>query len=119
MLPQASVERVDEQFVSLADTAARADLSHEAVRLWAAGKRRTLGEPFPAPRAQAGQGRTATKIWSGPEVLVWFEGHYCLDLEPDTVYLMPQQVARLNALLQESGQGCWRSLATASGTRTL
>ncbi|MFE3514116.1 hypothetical protein [Streptomyces sp. NPDC059166] len=117
MLPQASVERVDEQFVSLADIAARAGLSHEAVRLWAARKRRTQGEPFPAPRAQVGQGWTATKIWSWPEVLVRSEAHYCL--EPDTVYLMPQQVARLNALLRESGQGCWRALATASGTRTL
>ncbi|MFI7565995.1 hypothetical protein ACIBVM_29650 [[Kitasatospora] papulosa] len=119
VLPQASVERVDEQFVSLADIAARAGLSHEAVSLWAAGKRRTQGEPFPAPRAQVGQGRTATKIWSWPEVLVWFEAHYSLDLEPDTAYLTPQQVARLNALLQESGQGCWRPLATVSGTRTL
>ncbi|MET7643949.1 hypothetical protein ABZS83_09945 [Streptomyces sp. NPDC005426] len=119
VLPQASVERVDEQFVSLADIAVRAGLSHEAVRLWAAGKRRTQGEPFPAPRAQVGQGRTATKIWSWPEVVVWFEDHYCLDLEPGTVYLTPPQVARLNALLQEGGQGRWRTLATAGVTRTL
>ncbi|MFD5984914.1 hypothetical protein ACH4A7_31995 [Streptomyces cyaneofuscatus] len=123
VLPQASVERVDEQFVSLADIAARAGLSHEAVRLWAAGKRRTTGAPFPVPRAEVGQGRTATKIWTWPEVLVWLEAHYCLDLEPDTAYLTARQVAHLNALLQEpqkkSRQGRWQPVAVVGVTRTL
>ncbi|SED40676.1 hypothetical protein SAMN05216483_3774 [Streptomyces sp. 2131.1] len=123
VLPQASVERVDEQFVSLADIAARAGLSHEAVRLWAAGKRRTTGAPFPAPRAEVGQGRTATKIWTWPEVLVWLEAHYCLDLEPDTAYLTVRQVTQLNALLQEprkeNRRGRWQPVATAGVTRTL
>ncbi|WNO65375.1 hypothetical protein RPQ02_16985 [Streptomyces sp. AM2-3-1] len=123
LLPQASVERVDEQFVSLADIAARAGLTHEAVRLWAAGKRRTAGAPFPAPRAEVGQGRTATKIWAWPEVLVWLKAHYCLDLEPGTAYLTAWQVARLNALLQERQQesppGRWQPLVTAGVTRTL
>lgn len=119
VLPQACVERVDEQFVSLADIAARAGLSHEAIRLWAAGKRRAAGEPFPAPRTQVGQGRTATKIWAWPEVLVWFKAHYCLDVEPGTAYLTAQQVARLNFLLQERQQPRWQPLATAGVTRTL
>ncbi|MFJ8726502.1 hypothetical protein ACWDWS_39865 [Streptomyces sp. NPDC003328] len=119
VLPYARVERVDEQFVSLADIAARAGLSHEAVRLWAAGKRRAAGEPFPAPRAQVGQGRTATKIWSWPEVLAWFKAHYCLDLEPGTAYLTAQQVTRLNVLLQERQQPRWQPVETAGVTRTL
>lgn len=118
-LPQASVERVDEQFVSLADIATRAGLSHEAIRLWAAGKRRTAGEPFPAPRAQVGQGRTTTKIWTWPEVLAWFKAHYHLDLEPGTAYLTTPQVARLNALLQERRQSPWQPLATAGVPRFL
>ncbi|MGW1170610.1 hypothetical protein [Streptomyces sp. NPDC002550] len=117
-LPQARVERVDEQFVSLADIAARAGLTHEAVRLWAAGKRRAAGEPFPAPRAEVGQGRTATKIWAWPEVLTWFKAHYCLDLEPDTAYLTAEQVARLNVALQNRQQPRWQP-ATASVPRTL
>ncbi|MEV6422835.1 hypothetical protein [Streptomyces sp. NPDC051662] len=123
VLPQASVERVDEQFVSLADVAVRAGLSHEAVRLWAAGKRRAAGAPFPAPRAQVGQGRTATRIWVWPEILAWLEAHYCLDLEPGTSYLTAEQVARLNALLQErqqeTGRGRWQTLSSAGVTRTL
>ncbi|MET8816819.1 hypothetical protein [Streptomyces rochei] len=119
VLPQAVVERVDEQFVSLADIAARAGLSHEAVRLWATGKRRTSRQPFPASRAQVGQGRSTTKIWSWPEVLVWLKQHYCLDLEPDTAYLSPQQVARLNAMLCDPRQQRWLPVATAGVTRTL
>ncbi|MET8616142.1 hypothetical protein [Streptomyces misionensis] len=117
-LPQARVERVDEQFVSLADIAARAGLTHEAVRLWATGKRRAAGEPFPAPRAEVGQGRTATKIWAWPEVLTWLKAHYFLDLEPDTAYLTAEQVARLNVALQSRRQPHWRP-ATAGVSRTL
>ncbi|MEU0971358.1 hypothetical protein ABZ357_40350 [Streptomyces sp. NPDC005917] len=113
------MERVDEQFVSLADIATRAGLSHEAVRLWAAGKRRTEDDPFPKPRAQVGQGRTATKIWAWPEVLAWLKDHYHLDLEPGTAYLTTQQVTRLNALLQQHPQPGWQPLATAGVTRTL
>ncbi|RSN98495.1 hypothetical protein DMH26_18510 [Streptomyces sp. WAC 05379] len=119
VLPQAVVERVDEQFVTLADIAARAGLSHEAVRLWAAGKRRTDGEPFPAPRAQVGQGRTATKIWAWPAVLAWLKVQFRLDLEPGTAYLTAQQAIRLNALLQERQQPRWQPLAAAGVTRTL
>ncbi|MFI1361278.1 hypothetical protein ACH4TV_48160 [Streptomyces sp. NPDC020898] len=119
VLPQASVERVDEQFVSLGDIAMRAGLSHEAVRLWAAGKRRTAGEPFPSPRAQVGQGRNTTKIWAWPEVLTWFKIHYHLDLEPGTVYLTVPQVARLNALLQERRQPPWQPVVTAGVPRIL
>lgn len=119
VFPQACIERVDEQLVSLADIAARSGLSHEAIRLWAAGKRRAAGAPFPAPRAQVGQGRTVSKIWAWPEVLAWFKTHYCLDLEPDSAYLTAQQVTRLNYLLQERQQPRWQPLATAGVTRTL
>ncbi|MFJ4730679.1 hypothetical protein ACIP44_30690 [Streptomyces diastaticus] len=119
VLPQAFVERVDEQFVSLADIATRAGLSHEAVRLWVAGKRRTDGEPFPAPRAHVGQGRTPIKIWVWPEVLAWLKVHYHLDLEPNTAYLTAPQVAHLNARLQERRQSSWQPLVTAGVPRVL
>ncbi|MFC8230660.1 hypothetical protein [Streptomyces sp. NPDC057287] len=119
-LPHAVVERVDEQFVSLADIAARAGLSHEAVRLWATGKRRTTGKPFPAARSTVGQGQTTTKIWVWPEVMAWLKAQYCLDLEPGTAHLDAQQVARVNAALCESPQtDRWRRTSTASLTRTL
>ncbi|MFJ6523437.1 hypothetical protein ACIQJ4_34900 [Streptomyces filamentosus] len=118
-LPQAYVERVDEQFVSLADIATRTGMSHEAVRLWAGGKRRSDGEPFPAPRAQVGQGRTPIKIWAWPDVLAWLREHYCLDLEPGTAYLTVPQVAHLNALLQERRQSSWQPLVTAGVPRIL
>ncbi|WP_151775064.1 hypothetical protein [Streptomyces abyssomicinicus] len=114
-LPQAVIERVDEQFVSLADIAERTGLSHEAIRLWAAGKRRSSGVPFPRPRAQVGgQGRSATKIWSWPEVLVWLKAQYCLDVEPDTAYLTPQQVMRVNALLCDPSP--WQRVQCADRT---
>ncbi|MFE3629644.1 hypothetical protein [Streptomyces goshikiensis] len=119
VLPEAVVERVDEQFVSLADVAARAGMSHEAVRLWAAGKRRASGRPFPAARAQVGQGRSTTKIWSWPEVLAWLKEQYCLDLEPGIAYLSQQQVARVNAVLCDPRQPGWLPIATAGVTRTL
>ncbi|WP_435246848.1 hypothetical protein [Streptomyces sp. NRRL F-5630] len=119
VLPRVTVERVDEQFVSLADIAARAGLSHEAVRLWATGKRRTAREPFPPARTQVGQGRSTSKIWVWPEVLTWLKEQYCLDLEPGNAYLNARQVARLNAALHEPKRQQWQRTDTAGVTRTL
>lgn len=119
-LPHAVVERVDEQFVSLADIAARAGLSHEAVRLWAAGKRRGSRQPFPAPRTQVGQGQSTTKIWTWPQVQDWLKDQYCLDLEPGITYLTAQQVASANAMLSEPQHQRWRPVTTSAAvTRTL
>ncbi|WP_394426195.1 hypothetical protein [Streptomyces sp. SGAir0957] len=119
VLPHTIVERVDEQFVTLADIAARAGLTHEAVRLWATGKRRTGREPFPAARTQVGQGRSTSKIWAWPEVLIWLKEQYCLDLEPGVTYLDARHVARLNAALHEPKQQQWQRTSTAGVTRTL
>ncbi|MFD4175149.1 hypothetical protein [Streptomyces anulatus] len=118
-LPQARVERVDEQFVSLADIAARTGLSHEAIRLWATGKRRASGQPFPDARAHVGQGRATSKIWTWPQVRDWLKAQYCLDLDPDVAYLSPQQVMSLNALLAQPPQERWQPVAQAGVTRTL
>src|SRR4051812_8441543 len=41
-----SVIAVHDELVSLSDVADRADVAHEAVRMWAAGKRRATGRAF-------------------------------------------------------------------------
>ena len=85
-LPGAHVTGVDPQLVALGDIADRLGISSEAVRLWAAGKRRA-GTPFPEPTGQVSAGRTVMKIWSWPDVLTWLRVEYRLDPEPDVAYL--------------------------------
>lgn len=85
-LPFASVTGVDPQLVALGDIADRVGISSEAVRLWAAGKRRAR-TPFPAPTGRVSTGRTVMKIWSWPDVLTWLREEYHLDPEPDISYL--------------------------------
>lgn len=117
VLPGALVERADEQFVSTADIAARTSLSHEAVRLWATGKRRSADTAFPPPRAVVGQGNKALKIWAWPDVLDWLRSKYRIDPEPGIAYLDPAQTARLNGLLADSatrGRHQWRQVTDAS-----
>jgi hypothetical protein len=88
-LPGARVSGVDPQLVALGDIADRLGVSSEAVRLWAAGKRRA-GTPFPAPAGRVSTGRTVMKIWSWPAVLTWLRQEYRLDPEPDVAYLSEQ-----------------------------
>jgi hypothetical protein len=88
-LPNARVSGVDPQLVALGDIADRLAISSEAVRLWAAGKRRA-GTPFPAPAGRVSTGRTVMKIWSWPAVLTWLRHEYRLDPEPDVCYLSEQ-----------------------------
>jgi hypothetical protein len=85
-LSGARVSGVDPQLVALGDIADRLGISSEAVRLWAAGKRRA-GTPFPAPAGRVSTGRTVMKIWSWPAVLTWLRQEYRLDPEPDVSYL--------------------------------
>lgn len=88
-LPGARVTGVDPQLVALGDIADRLGISSEAVRLWAAGKRRA-GTPFPAPAGRVSTGRTVMKIWSWPAVLTWLRQEYRLDPEPEVSYLGEQ-----------------------------
>ncbi len=88
-VPGARVSGVDPQLVALGDIADRLGISSEAVRLWAAGKRRA-GTPFPAPTGRVSTGRTVMKIWSWPAVLTWIRQECRLDPEPDVSYLGEQ-----------------------------
>jgi hypothetical protein len=85
-LPGARITGVDPQLVALGDIADRLDITSEAVRLWAAGKRHA-DTPFPAPAGRVSAGRTVMKIWSWPDVLTWLREEYHLDPEPNIEYL--------------------------------
>jgi hypothetical protein len=100
-VPGAVVERGYQQLVSVADIAARVCISPEAVRMWAGGRRRTMGDPFPQPFDEVGQGKTqTTRIWSWPEVLAWLRGQEHLgDPEPGITYLSGAEMTYLNARL--------------------
>lgn len=85
-LPGARITGVDPQLVALGDIADRLDITSEAVRLWAAGKRHA-DTPFPTPAGRVSAGRTVMKIWSWPNVLTWLRQEYHLDPEPGVAYL--------------------------------
>ena len=90
----ARITGIDPQLVALGDIADRLGISSEAVRLWAAGKRRA-DTPFPAPAGRVSTGRTVMKIWSWPDVLAWLREEYRLDPEPDINYLSDRDAHRL------------------------
>ena len=100
-LPGARVTGIDPQLVALGDIADRLNISSEAVRLWAAGKRRA-DTPFPAPAGHVSAGRTVMKIWSWPDVLTWLREEYHLDPEPDTTYLTASQTHELAVKLDNN-----------------
>jgi hypothetical protein len=100
-LPGARVTGIDPQLVALGDIADRLNISSEAVRLWAAGKRRAH-TPFPAPAGHVSVGRTVMKIWSWPDVLTWLREGYHLDPEPNTTYLTASQTHRLAVKLDNA-----------------
>ena len=93
-LPGAHVTGVDAQLVALGDIADRLGITSEAVRLWAAGKRRA-SILFPAPNGRVSTGRTVMKIWSWPDVLTWLRSEYRLDPEPDVTYLSDRDMHAL------------------------
>jgi hypothetical protein len=93
-LPGARVTGIDLQLVAVGDIADRLNISSEAVRLWAAGKRRA-DTRFPAPAGHVSVGRTVMKIWSWPDVLTWLREEYHLDPEPDTTYLTASETHEL------------------------
>ena len=116
-VPGAQVTGVDEQLVSVGDIADRANVTPEAIRLWAAGKRRS-GNPFPRPRGRISQGRTQMKVWAWGEVHAWLRAEYKIPVEPNLTYLSARENVKLNAILAgivlepvlASGQG-WQRVA--------
>lgn len=97
-IPGARVTGADEQLVSVGDIADRAKVTPEAIRLWAAGKRRS-GSSFPRPRGRISQGRTQMKVWAWGEVHAWLRAEYNIPVEPNLTYLSAREHAKLNAIL--------------------
>ena len=94
-----TVVGVYDELVSLTDVAVRAEVAHESVRLWAAGKRRAGGRPFPHPRQVVGaqRGRNSTKLYMWREVVGWIREVIHLDPDEGVQFLTDRQLAEVNA----------------------
>lgn len=108
LMPGVEVVRVHEELVSVSDIASRCGVAAEAVRLWAAGRRRaTALRPFPAPREVIGLGAggKTMNIYAWAEVVEWTRAVIGIDPEHGVRYLDDRQQAELNALLNGVGHG--------------
>lgn len=94
-----TVVGVHDELVALADIAVRTDVAHEAVRLWAAGKRRAEGLQFPRPRQVIGvqRGKKSTKLYAWREVVSWVRQVIGIDPEDGLGFLSDRQIAEVNA----------------------
>lgn len=108
LMPGVQVVRTHEELVSVSDIAARCGVAAEAVRLWAAGRRRAAAlRPFPAPRdviGLGGGGRTMN-VYAWAEVVEWVREVIQVDPDQDVHYLDDQQNAELNAELADIAAG--------------
>jgi hypothetical protein len=97
-LPAATVEGVDEEFVSVSDIARRLGVGRETVRSWVTGDRGPGG--FPAPRGTVGGGdRGASRIWDWAAVNRWLDETW--KLGDGYRYLTPTQMAEVNAEIHQ------------------
>ncbi|MDG4834519.1 hypothetical protein O7627_35205 [Solwaraspora sp. WMMD1047] len=95
-IPEAKINGLDQDLVSISDIATRVGLTREAVRLWTKGQRGPGG--FPAALGSIGGGdRGSTQVWSWPDVNAWLERHF--GLGDGDEYLSPEQVAKAQAAL--------------------
>ena len=96
-----SVAEVHDELVSVSDIAARAGVAAEAVRLWAAGKRRSSLRPFPGPRqvVGSGSGGKTMNLYPWREVVSWIREVIGTDPDEGIEYLTDAQLAALNAEL--------------------
>jgi len=101
LMPGVSVAEVHDELVSISDIAARAGVAHEAVRLWAIGKRRASLRPFPAPRqvVGAGSGGKTMSLYAWREVVSWIREILGTDPDEGIEYLIDNGLAALNAQL--------------------
>lgn len=115
-MPGVHVVEVHDELVSIADIAARCDVAPEAVRLWAAGRRRTASRPFPAPRGVVGTGSggKGMSIYSWADVVSWVRDVVRFDPDEGITYLDSRRRARLNAELADQAdrmeQSGWRPI---------
>ena len=101
LVPGTSVAEAFDELVSISDIAARCEVAAEAVRLWAAGKRRTSIRVFPAPRqvVGAGSGGKSMSLYAWRDVLSWVREVIRIDPDEGIAYLDDAQYADLNAEL--------------------
>lgn len=92
---------VHDELVSVSDIAVRAGVAAEAVRLWAAHKRRASLRLFPSPRQVVGadSGGKTTSLYAWREVLSWIREVLGTDPDEGIEYLSDMQLADLNATL--------------------
>lgn len=119
-----SVVAVHDELVSLSDIADRVDAAHEAVRLWAAGRRRADGRAFPLPRqvVSTGRGSRSTKLYAWREVVSWVREVLRLDPEDGIGFLADREIAEVNAcmarLMPVQGEVVLRHHAASAPTAT-
>jgi hypothetical protein len=114
LVPGVTVADVHDELVSTSDIAARAGVAAEAVRLWAAGKRRASLTPFPPPRqvVGSGSGGKTMSLYAWREVVSWVREVIGTDPDEDIEYLTDTQLADLNAELADSTTAPgWRSMS--------
>jgi hypothetical protein len=96
-----AVLRAFDELVSTGDIAARCAVAPEAVRLWAAGRRRAHVRPFPLPRqvVGTGSGNRLMSLYAWREVLGWVRDVIGVDPDEGVTYLNDAQVTALDAQL--------------------
>ena len=115
LIPDVFAAEVHDELVSISDIAARANVAHEAVRLWTAGKRRASIRSFPTPRqvVGSGSGSKTMNLYAWREALAWMRE--VVDINPDEGidYLNDAQCATLNAELSTVREEWaeWRPIA--------
>ncbi len=94
-MPGVTVVDVYDELVSTSDIAARSGVAAEAVRLWAAGKRRADRVPFPMPRqvVGGGSGGKTMSLYAWREVVSWISEVIGIDPDEHVEYLADAQLA--------------------------
>lgn len=100
-LPGATVRRWHDDFVTYPEIAQRADVTREAVRLWAAGRRGRVA--FPGPMGFVGTGERRTPVWRWARVSEWLDAHG--GLGDGVTYPDDAAIARINAELAAEAVG--------------
>jgi transposase-like protein len=114
-MPGVLVAEVYDELVSVSDIAARAGVAPEAVRLWAARKRRASLRAFPAPHqvVGTGSGGKTMSLYAWREVLSWIREILGTDPDEGIEYLSDTQLADLNAHLAaiRAERSAWHPIA--------
>lgn len=117
LMPGVRVADVHDELVSTSDIAVRAGVAAEAVRLWAAGKRRASLRPFPNPRqvVGSGSGGKTMNLYAWREVVSWIREVIGTDPDDGIDYLNDAQLASLNAELADPAPAAaWHRISTFS-----